>query len=72
MFCASETGAEKTAILYSLAVYCQLAGVVSFAYFRDVLMCIHAHPAERSAELIPRRWKTRFGPTAARQTQSAA
>jgi transposase len=72
MFCASETGAENTAILYSLVVSCKLARVDPFAYLRDVLMRIHTQPAERMADLIPREWKTHFGPATALQTQSAA
>lgn len=72
LFAGSEDGAENAAILYSLVVSCKLAGVDPFAYLRDVLMRIHTHPAERVAELIPREWKTRFGPAAALQTQSAA
>jgi hypothetical protein len=72
MFCASETGAENAAILYSLVVSCKLAGVDPFAYFRDVLMRIHTQPAERMGELIPREWKTHFGPGIATPTQSAA
>jgi hypothetical protein len=72
LFAGSEGGAEHAAILYSLVVSCKLAGVDPFAYFRDVLMRIHTHPAERIAELIPREWKTRFGPAASLPTQSAA
>ena len=72
MFCASEDGAENAAILYSLVVSCKLAGVDPFAYLRDVLMRIHTHPAERIDELIPRKWKTRFGPEADRAAESAA
>ena len=72
LFAGSESGAEHAAILYSLVVSCKLAGVNPFAYFRDVLMRIHTHPAERIVELILREWNTRFGPAAALQTQSAA
>jgi transposase len=72
MFAGSEAGAESAAILYSLVVSCKLAGIDPFAYFRDVLMRIHTHPAERIADLIPREWKTHFGPATALQTQSAA
>ena len=64
--------AENAAILYSLVVSCKLAGIDPLAYFRDVLLRIHTHPAEGIAELIPREWKTRFGLAAAPQTQSAA
>jgi hypothetical protein len=72
LFAGSEGGAEHAAILCSLVVSCKLAGVDPFAYFRDVLLRIHTHPAERLAELIPREWKVHFGPAAALQTQSAA
>lgn len=73
MFLGSDAGAENAAILYSLVVSCKLAGVDPFAYFRDVLLRIHTHPAERIAELIPREWKTRFGADLAVPTaQSAA
>jgi hypothetical protein len=72
MFAGSEAGAESAAILYSLVVSCKLAGVDPFTYFRDVLMRIHAHPAERVADLIPREWKTRFGPATALPSPSAA
>ncbi len=50
----------------------KLAGVDPFAYFRDVLMRIHTHPAERIGELIPREWKTRFGSANAAPVHSAA
>jgi transposase len=72
LFCASDDGAENAAILYSLVVSCKLAGVDPFAYLHDVLMRIHTQPRERIAELIPREWQTRFGPEAARPTESAA
>jgi hypothetical protein len=38
---------------------------------RNVLLRIHTHPAERTAELIPREWKTRFGPAAACYTRDS-
>jgi hypothetical protein len=72
MFLGSEAGAEHAALLYSLVVSCKLAGVDPFAYFRDVLMRIHTHPAERIAELIPREWKTRYSPATPASVQSAA
>jgi transposase len=72
MFAGSETGAENAAILFSLVVSCKLAGVDPFAYFRDVLLRIHTHPAEHIAELIPREWQTRFAPAASATAQSAA
>ena len=62
MFCGSENGAHNAATLFSLVVSCKLHGVDPFAYFRDVLMRIHTHPASQIAELTPRAWKQRFGP----------
>ena len=72
LFAGSEDGAGSAAILFSLVVSCKLAGVDPFAYFRDVLMRIHTHPAERVTELIPREWKTRFAPATPTPAQSAA
>lgn len=72
LFAGSEGGAENAARLYSLVVSCKLAEVDPFAYFRDVLLRIHTHPAERIGELIPREWKTRFGSDTTALTQSAA
>ncbi len=64
LFAGSETGAENAALLYSLVVSCKLADVDPFAYFRDVLLRIATHPADRLGELIPRVWKTRYHPAA--------
>ena len=61
IFAGSENGARNAAILFSLVVSCKLHGVDPFAYFRDVLMRIHTHPADRIEELMPREWKLRFG-----------
>ena len=72
MFAGSQTGAGSAAILFSLVVSCKLAGIDPFAYFRDVLLRIHTHPAERVTELIPREWKTRFAPATPTPAQSAA
>ena len=72
MFAGREAGAENAALLFSLVVSCKLAGVGPFAYFRDVLLRIHSHPAKRIAELIPRAWQTRFAPAAFTRAHSAA
>ena len=72
LFAGSEGGAENAAILCGLVVSCKLGRVDPCAYFRDVLMRIHTHPAERIAELILREWKTRFGPAIPAPVQSAA
>lgn len=72
LFCGSEDGAEKAAILFSVIVSCKLAGLDSFAYLRDVLMRIHTHPVDCVNELIPREWGRRFGVATLDQAQPAA
>jgi len=57
MFCASEAGAEASAIIYSLTASCRLAGVDPFEYFKDVLERISVHPASKIEDLIPANWK---------------
>lgn len=57
MFCASEVGAEASAILYSLIASCRLAGIDPTAYLADVLERISSHPASKVAELIPVNWQ---------------
>lgn len=72
LFVGSEGGAENAAILFSVVVSCKLAGVDPFAYLRDVLMRIHAHPAASIHELIPREWQKRFGACSSPQAQFVA
>jgi len=72
LFAGSEGGAENAAILFSVIVSCKLAGVDPFAYLRDVLVCIHTHPAGRIHELIPRVWKERFATPPSPDTEAAA
>lgn len=72
LFCASDDGAQNAATLFSVVVSCKLAGVDPFAYLRDVLTRIHAHPADRIEELIPREWRNRFGQAIPPPAQPAA
>jgi hypothetical protein len=72
MFAGSQNGARNSAILFSLVVSCKLAGVDSFAYFRDILTRLPDHPPDRIEELIPRKWKDRFGPQTSPVTARAA
>lgn len=57
LFCASEEGAESSAILYSLIASCRLAGVDPWDYLIDVLERISVHPASQVHELFPSNWK---------------
>lgn len=60
LFCWTEIGAKRVAIIQSLLVTCTLQGVDPYKYLVDVLQRISEHPASRVLELTPREWKTRF------------
>jgi transposase len=57
LFCGSDNGGKTAAILFSLIATCQRHRIDPFAYLRDVLTRIAAHPHHRLAELLPDRWK---------------
>ena len=57
LFCGSDNGGATAAILFSLIASCQRHHVDPFAYLRDILTRIAAHPHHRLAELLPDRWK---------------
>jgi transposase len=57
MFLGSDNGGRTAAVLFSMIATCQRHGVEPFAYLRDVLTRIAAHPHNRLAELLPGRWK---------------
>jgi transposase len=57
LFCGSDNGGRTAAILFSLIASCQRHDVEPFAYLRDVLTRIAAHPHHRLAELLPGQWK---------------
>ena len=56
LFCASEVGAEASAIIYSLIASCKLAEVDPTEYLTDVLERISEHPASKVLELTPLNW----------------
>jgi hypothetical protein len=62
LFCGSDVGGTRAAILYSVVATCKAHGIDPWAYLRDVLERIPTHPNRRRAELLPRAWKpTRAG-----------
>lgn len=61
LFCWTEIGAEKVAIIQSLIITCQLHEIDPWEYLTDVALRISTHPQSRVAELTPRNWKERFG-----------
>ena len=56
MFCGSDNGGRTAAILFGLIASCQRHNVEPFAYLKDVLTRIAAHPAKDLASLLPNRW----------------
>jgi transposase len=55
-FFGSDNGGRTAAVLRSFVSSCELAKVDPFAWFRDVLGRIAAHPMSRLDELLPHRW----------------
>ena len=60
LFCWTELGAKHVGIMQSLIVTCRLHQVDPYDYLVDVLQRVGQHPASRTEELTPRRWKTLF------------
>ena len=53
LFCGSDTGGERAAILYSVVATCKAHGIDPWAYLRDVLERLPSHPKRRRADLLP-------------------
>lgn len=60
MFCGSHKGAERMALIYSLAISCSLNNVNTFAYFCDIINKLASLPptAEHNTlrNLLPDKW----------------
>ncbi len=57
LFCGSDRGGQRAAILYSLIVTAKLNEVDPQAWLADVLARIAAHPAQELDELLPWNWR---------------
>jgi transposase len=57
LFCGSDAGGQRAAILYSLVATCKEHRLDPWAYLTDVLGRISTHPNGRRAELLPQNWK---------------
>jgi len=57
LFCGSDAGGTRAAILYSVVATCKAHRIDPWTYLRDVLERIPTHPNRRRAELLPRAWK---------------
>jgi transposase len=56
IFFGSDEGGKTAAVLRSCVASCQRAGIDPFAWLKDVLSRIAAHPITRLAELLPHNW----------------
>jgi transposase len=57
LFCGSDRGGQRAAVLYSLIVTARMNGDDPQAWLADVLARIAEHPARRLDELLPWNWK---------------
>src|SRR5713101_2691050 len=67
LFCGSDRGGERAAVMYSLIVTAKMNDVDPQAWLADVLARIAEHPVQRLDELLPWNWRS-----AIRQVDQAA
>ncbi len=65
LFCGSDRGGDRAAVMYSLIGTAKLNGVDPQAWLADVLARIHDHPAQHLADLLPWHWHPQPVPAAA-------
>ncbi|CAN7597739.1 IS66 family transposase [Mesorhizobium amorphae] len=58
LFCGSDRGGQRAAVLYSLIVSAKLNDVDPQAWLADILARIAAHPAQRIDDLLPWNWRS--------------
>ena len=57
LFVGSEAGGHTAAVLMTFTATCRKNKINTWAYLKDVLQRIQAHPASRLDELLPDRWQ---------------
>jgi transposase len=67
LFCGSDRGGDRTAVMYSLIVTAKMNEIDPQAWLADVLARIAEHPVQRLDELLPWNWRR-----ASRQANHAA
>ena len=65
LFCGSDRGGQRAAVMYSLIVTAKMNRVDPQAWLADVLARIATHPAHRLDELLPWNWTPRMSAAAA-------
>jgi transposase len=65
LFCGSDRGGQRAAIMYSFIATAKLNDVDPQAWLADVLKRIAGHPASRIDELLPWNWKAPIAAVAA-------
>jgi hypothetical protein len=58
LFCGSDRGGERAAVMYSLIVTAKMNNIDPQAWLADVLARIAEHPVQRLDELLPWNWHT--------------
>lgn len=58
LFCGSDRGGERAAVMYSLIVTAKMNDIDPQAWLADVLARIAEHPVQRLDELLPWNWST--------------
>ncbi len=61
LFFGNDAAGRRFMVLYSLIATCERHDINPEIYLADVLIRINDHPKDRIAELLPHRWKERFG-----------
>ena len=61
LFCGSDRGGQRAAVLYTLIQTARLNDVDPQAWLADVLARIAGHPAHRIDELLPWNWRANAG-----------
>ena len=57
LFCGSDRGGQRAAVMYSLIVSAKMNDVDSQAWLADILARIAEHPAQKLDELLPWNWQ---------------
>lgn len=61
LFVGHEEAGENLAMLCSLIATCDLHGVNPAHYLADILIRVQTHPAAEIDDLLPHRWRDKFG-----------